>query len=608
MTEEKGKIDFKYNLKVYWSFLKKYRLPLALLIFAAFLIEVFTVLDSFLFKIIIDKGELFLDGSITKAAFVSILLFIASVYAGFVVFKSVSKWFHTHLTNIIDASLMYDLKQRYFNHILFLSHRFHTTHKTGSLIARLSRGSSAMERMTDFFAFNTLPLIFQLVLVTAALWYFNFATAIVVVISSFVFIAYGLFILNLQRPANIASNRAEDIEKGNLADFFTNIDSIKHFGKEEYISGRFTSLTQNSKKALLKYWSYGNWFNGGLTFILAVSTFFLVYFPIKGFLNGTLSLSTLVFVYTIYGNLFGSLFGFVYSVRGYYRSMADFNDLFSYGLFENEIKDKPNAPPLVVKAGSIEFRNVAFKYQDQLLFKNFNLVVPAGKKVALVGHSGSGKSTLVKLLYRLYDVNAGEILIDGTNVNAFKQESLRSELSIVPQECVLFDDTIYNNVAFSRPDATRKEVMAAMKFAQLDRVIENFPKKENTVVGERGVRLSGGEKQRVSVARAILANKRILVLDEATSSLDSQTEHDIQRDLKRLMEGRTSVIIAHRLSTIMHADLIVVLDKGKIVQLGTHQQLIKKKGMYRTLWDLQKDAILAGRGRRYGYLVDAYKV
>jgi len=219
---------------------------------------------------------------------------------------------------------------------------------------------------------------------------------------------------------------------------------------------------------------------------------------------------------------------------------------------------------------------------------NFNLSIKKNEKVALVGHSGCGKTTLVKLLYRLFDVNSGKILIDGKDIRDFKQESLRGELSIVPQEAILFDDTIYNNIRFSNPKASRKDVLRAMKFAQLDRFVQNLPKKENTIVGERGVKLSGGERQRVSIARALLANKKILVLDEATSSLDSMTEHEIQKDLFRLMEGRTSIIIAHRLSTIMQTDKIIVMENGKIVQIGKHKNLIRKRGPYRVLWELQK--------------------
>jgi len=296
----------------------------------------------------------------------------------------------------------------------------------------------------------------------------------------------------------------------------------------------------------------------------------------------------LTFIYTIYIGMIGNLFGFVHGIRDYYRAMADFQELFNYGKIQKEILDNPNSKTLEIKDGTVELKNIDFSYGKRKIFKNFNLKIPKNKKIALVGHSGCGKTTLVKLLYRMYDVNHGAILIDGKDIRNVKQESLRSEMSMVPQEAILFDDTIYNNIAFSNSKATKQEVLNAMKFAQLDKVIKDFSNKENTIVGERGVKLSGGEKQRVSIARAILANKKILVLDEATSSLDSETEHEIQKDLANLMEGRTSIIIAHRLSTIMHADMIVVMKKGEIVQMGNHNELINQLGEYKKLWNLQK--------------------
>jgi ATP-binding cassette subfamily B protein len=242
--------------------------------------------------------------------------------------------------------------------------------------------------------------------------------------------------------------------------------------------------------------------------------------------------------------------------------------------------------------GEVEFKDVSFNYGKRKIFENFNLKIPKNSKIALVGHSGSGKTTLIKLLYRFYDINSGQILIDEKDIRDFKQDSLRSEMSIVPQECILFDDTIYKNILFSNPSASREEVMQAIKFAQLDKVIERFTKKEDTIVGERGIKLSGGEKQRVSIARAILANKRILILDEATSALDSETEFEIQKDLEKLMKGRTSIIIAHRLSTIMNADKIIVLKGGEIVQQGKHSQLISQPGEYKKFWNLQKGRYL----------------
>jgi ATP-binding cassette, subfamily B, heavy metal transporter len=392
----------------------------------------------------------------------------------------------------------------------------------------------------------------------------------------------------MQQESNVIANNVEDVEKANISDFFTNIDSIKHFGKEKVIKKKFGNFTEKTRLAILNNWNYFRWLDSGQMFILATGLFFMVWFPMLRFLDGEITIGTIVFIYTIYGNLIGPLFGFVHGIRQFYRSMADFESLFQYGKIENDIKDKPNAKRLVIKKGEVEFRNLDFMYHKKELFNNFNLKVPPKTKVAFVGHSGSGKSTLVKLIYRLYDVQRGAILIDGNDIKDFNQESLRGELSIVPQEAVLFDDTIYNNIKFSNPSASRDQVFAAMKFAQLDELVEDLPDKEKTVVGERGVRLSGGEKQRVSIARAILANKKVLVLDEATSALDSKTEHEIQKDLEKLMKGRTSIIIAHRLSTIMYADLIVVLEKGKIIQMGKHRTLINQKGKYKELWNLQK--------------------
>jgi ATP-binding cassette subfamily B protein len=381
---------------------------------------------------------------------------------------------------------------------------------------------------------------------------------------------------------------ASDIEKGMISDVFTNIDSIKYFGKEKKISRNFSKTMKNTKLANLKFWKYYKWLSAGQIGILSIGTFFIIYLPLTQFLSKEITLGTLVFIYTIYGNIVGPVFNLAQGIRKFYRSIGDLHDLFGYGKIENEIKDKPNAEELKIKEGTVEFKNVDFKYGRRKFFSNFNLKIKKNEKLALVGHSGCGKTTLVKLLNRFYDVDSGEILIDGKNITNFKQESLRRETGIVPQECILFDDTIYNNIRFANEKAPREEIMKAMKFAQLDRIIKNFPKKENTIVGERGVKLSGGEKQRVSIARAILANKKILVLDEATSSLDSETEHEIQKDLKKLLKGRTSIIIAHRLSTIMNADKIIVMKNGKILQQGKHEDLIKQRGEYNKLWSLQK--------------------
>jgi ABC-type multidrug transport system fused ATPase/permease subunit len=283
---------------------------------------------------------------------------------------------------------------------------------------------------------------------------------------------------------------------------------------------------------------------------------------------------------------------FAWRVRDFYTGVTDLQSLIAYKDIEQEVKDKKDANNLKIKKGKIDFKNVWFKYKNKYVIKNFDLSIKENEKIALVGHSGSGKTTLAKLLYRLYDLDKGKILIDNKNIAEVKQKSLREEMSIVPQEGILFNDTIYNNLIFSKPNATKKEVIRALKAAQFYSFVQSLPEKENTMVGERGIKLSGGEKQRLSIARALLANRKILVLDEATSALDSKTEMQIQKALTKLMKGRTTIIIAHRLSTIMHANKIIVMDKGKIIQIGKHRDLIKKKGTYKQLWELQEKGFI----------------
>ncbi|MBS3117958.1 ABC transporter ATP-binding protein [Candidatus Woesearchaeota archaeon] len=585
---KKGNTDFRYNFRIYLRLLKKYKFMFFIILFVVFVVEASQAISRFLFKVIIDRGTEFVNGALPVDKLVMVLIWVMTIFALSIILRAILNFIKVHMINRLERNLILDLKREFFNHIIHLSHRFHTSHKTGSLISRLVRGGSATERMTDVIVFNVAPLIFQILVVAGSLIYFDITSSVVVVLMAFVFIGYSIYIQIKQRNLNAIMNLEEDVEKAYISDILTNIDSIKYFGKEDIIKNRFRNLTERTGDASVRAWDLHRWFDSGHVLILGASVFFLVYFPITKFLAGTLSLGTLVFVYTMYGNLIGPLFSFVQGIRSYYRAMADFHDLFQYGKIKNEVKDIHGAKELKIRSGDIEFRNINFKYGKKNIFENFNLKIGSGQKVALVGHSGCGKSSLIKLLYRLYDVDSGSILIDGKDIREFKQESLRSGLSIVPQECVLFDDTIYNNIAFSNPKAPKEKVIKAMKFAQLYKTINDFLNKERTIVGERGVKLSGGEKQRVSIARAILADRKVLVFDEATSSLDSKTEHDIQNDLKKLLKNRTSIIIAHRLSTIMHADKVVVMEKGKIVQMGKHKDLIKVGGTYKKLWNLQK--------------------
>lgn len=586
--DKKEKIDFKYNFGLYWTFVKKYKLLFASILVVILLIESTYIFEKFLFKAVIDKGTEFSSSIIAAPAFIHVLLIIAAGYVALMAFRIAAKIAHITFINRLETRMIVDMKRKFFDHLVHLDYNFHTTHRTGSLISKLTRIGGAVERMTDTIVFNFAPLVLQLTVAVFSLVYFSWIPAVITVVTIMLFISYSFFLQKISEKANVEANLAEDAEKANISDVLTNIESVKCFGKENFVKSKYKKISEITREKTLRLWNYFRWLDSIQTLILSLGVLFLMYFTLKSFVEGQCSIGTLVFIYTVFITLIGNLFGFVWGMRNYYRSMADFEALFRYGKLENEIKDAPDAKELKIAEGDIEFEDINFRYGTRTILKNFSLKIPREKKIALVGHSGSGKTTVIKLLYRLHDVNSGKISIDGKDIKEFGQESLRAEMSIVPQECVLFNDTIYNNVAFSKPNATRDEVLKAIKFAQLDRIIKDFPKKEHTVVGERGVKLSGGEKQRVSIARAILADRKVLILDEATSQLDSHTEHEIQEDLKELMKGRTSIVIAHRLSTIMSADKIIVMERGKIVQEGTHRQLINKEGPYKKLWSLQK--------------------
>lgn len=582
------KVDWRRNLSEYWGILKNYKGLLTILSVFVVTAELMQVVPKFLFKEVVDRGTLFANGSLGAEEISFILVVLAVIYLLSQAVEVVSHWLKSRVLAKLEVQMITDLKMKYFGHILKLDHSFHTTNKTGSLISRMTRGAGAIERMTDTFILSFAPMILQLIIVSISLAYFEISSIFVIGTVVVCFVGFSAFVQRKQNIARILENRAEDGEKANISDVFSNVDSVKYFGKEGLIIRIFSGLAKKTERAHFNSWSYYAWMEAGQIAIISIGTIMLLLFPILKFLDGALSLGEIVFIYTIYGNLMGPMWGFVSGMRGYYRSMTDFQSLFDYGEIGSKINDKKGAKSIKIKKGKIEFRDVEFGYKKRRIFRNFNLNIGKNKKFAFVGHSGCGKSTLVNLLYRFYDVERGAILIDDIDVRDIKQESLRAEMAIVPQECVLFDDSIWNNIKFSNPKASPEEIKKAIRFAQLDKIIREMPQKEKTIVGERGVKLSGGEKQRVSIARAILADKKILVLDEATSALDSETEFEIQKDLAKLMEGRTSIIIAHRLSTIMHADLIVVMKRGKIVEMGTHLALLRKKGEYCRLWKLQR--------------------
>jgi len=592
-VSDKQYIDFKYNFHVYFGFLKKYKGLCVFLIFLVFSLTSLELSVNYVFKLIVDNATKFVDKQMPGETFDRVLLAILGALLAIPLARAGSRWLYMDSINNLESRLIADIKRNFFNHLLSLSHGFHSSHKTGSLISRLVRGSNSVETMTDVLIFQYVPILFRFSLVSASIFYFTRPVGISVLVTVAVYLTFSIYMTQNQQRANALFNNMSDIEKANISDVFTNIESIKYFSKERNVQNRFFDISDKTRQLQLGFWNQFKPLEAGQFFIVGMGTLSLIYISLQGVRAGALSIGTFAFLYTTYFSLLDPLSGFVMGIRNMYRAIADFEDLFQYGKIGNEIKDKPGAKDIQVEKGAIDFKNVGFTYRKKPILSGFSVKVPAHHRVAVVGPSGAGKTTLIRLLYRLYDVESGVIQVDGTDISHVTQASLRDSFSMVPQECILFDDTIYNNIAFSNPQAKKKDVFEAIRFAQLEKFIAGLPDKENTIVGERGVKLSGGEKQRVSIARAILADKKILILDEATSSLDSETEYEIQKGLRDLMKGRTCILIAHRLSTIMSADIIVVLDKGRVSQLGSHRELIRKPGLYRKLWNLQKGGYIS---------------
>jgi ABC-type multidrug transport system fused ATPase/permease subunit len=580
-------VNYRDNLRLYLSLVIKHKLLLFISLCILILTEFAVLADQFLLKHFIDKGELYFKELLSQKEFTQIAILLLTLLGVVILIRIIGKWSFVHFSNIMQSRIVKDLKVKVYTHILQLSHKFHSNNKTGSMISKIIRAGGAVEQLSDVLIYSFIPIALQSIFVIGAFFILDRTTAIVILVTGTIFVLYSIKLHNVEQYAKVAADQAEDHEKAYVSDTLTNIDSIKYFAKEKQISKTFDGIAGNVSSKYLKYWQFHRWLEGGHNLILGTGLLVMLGLIVRQYILGRVSLGTVTFAFTSYATFSGYLRFLGFGLRGFYRSMSDIESVQYYLRSDNDIPDH-SSRKLQVKKGAITFESVMFKYENKKLFHKFTLDIPKHNKVALVGHSGSGKSSLVKLLFRMYDINEGKITIDGTDISHVTQESLRSQISIVPQECILFDDTVYNNVAFARPNATRTEVIRAMKQAQLWNVVKEFEKKEQTIVGERGVKLSGGEKQRVSIARAILADKRILVLDEATSALDSQTEYDIQKALHTLMKGRTSIIIAHRLSTIMGADNIVVMKKGKIIQQGTHKVLSKQKGEYKHLWNLQK--------------------
>jgi ATP-binding cassette, subfamily B, heavy metal transporter len=477
-----------------------------------------------------------------------------------------------------------------FRHIHALSLRYHITRRTGGLSRIIERGVKGVDFLLRFLLFSIFPLILELALVGAILfWVFDVWYLVVVALTIWLYVWFTFRVTEWRVEIRKRMNERDTDANQKAIDSLLNFETVKYFGAERREAARYDSSMAGYEKAAVQTATSLAWLNVGQTVIISTGLVSVMVMAALGVQRGTLTVGDFVMVnaYMIQITMPLNFLGTVY--REIRQALVDMGAMFDLLEQPSEVVDRPGARRLEVTEGRIEFRGVAFSYEtERAILRRLDLTVEPGQTVAVVGPSGSGKSTIGRLLFRFYDVSSGAILIDGQDLRDVTQESLRAAIGVVPQDTVLFNDTVYYNIAYGHPEASRAEVEAAARAAQIHDFIASLPQGYDTVVGERGLKLSGGEKQRVGIARTLLKNPPILLLDEATSALDTETEREIQESLRAMGRGRSVITIAHRLSTVVDADRIVVLENGQVVEQGRHEELLALGGRYARMWFRQQ--------------------
>jgi len=555
-----------------------------------------TVFIPYFYKLATDSltGDLDLNGTISN--WLPVLLLTPVILVVLYNLGRVVSIGFNQLRDALFASVgqhaVRQLSSIVFAHLHGLSLRYHLQRRTGGLTRVIERGTKGIEAIVRFSILSGIPTILEFAFMAVVIWYWfdwRYVACIFIMIWAYVWFTVRAsdWRINIRRDMN-----DNDTEANSKAiDSLLNFETVKYFGNEELEANRFGYSMARYESAAIKVWTSLAWLNFGQAVIMGLGMGACMLLSVYAVQAGEQTLGDFVMINALLMQLFVPLnfIGFIY--REIRQGFADLEEMFKLLGVEQEIQDKPDARDMVVDKGEIEFDSVSFHYdEDRKILKNVSFRVPAGKTVAIVGPSGAGKSTISRLMFRFYDVIAGAIRIDGQNLCDVKQKSLRNHIGMVPQDTVLFNETIAYNIRYGRPDATDEEVEQAAEMAQIGDFIRALPDGFKTEVGERGLKLSGGEKQRVAIARTLLKAPPILILDEATSALDTQTEREIQAALDVVSRDRTTIVIAHRLSTVVSADEILVLQAGEIVERGTHKSLLKKQGLYEQMWSRQREA------------------
>jgi ATP-binding cassette, subfamily B, bacterial len=585
------KLITRQTYAIYWQEISKRKLAAFAILFFVTAATVVETMVPLYYKRFFDILAGATAVTATSAELTKIIFIILFLYLTTQIFWRLAAFTNIRFAAKAMANLMNDCFENLHSH----SFRFFTNKFVGSLVRKVGRLVRSFEIISDKVIWDLTPITVRISAILIVLFINNRIVAMIVLGWTLIYLVinYSFSLYKLKYDRAVAAQ--DTVVTGRLADTITNSTNLKVFSAQKQESAAFEKLTKLQSHLRKKAWDLNEFMDAGQGILMVFLEFAVFFFAIRFWAKGLLTLGDFVLIQIYLVQLFGRLWNFGRVIRDMYEQLANAEEMTEILNTPNEIQDQPGAGKLKITQGLVEYKDISFAYhKTRNIIKNFNLVIKPCEKIGLVGPSGGGKSTMVGLLYRFFEVNKGQILIDQQNINAVTQNSLRRNIGYVPQDPILFHRTLKENIKYGRQSATEKEIADAARLAHCDEFISRLPDKFNTYVGERGIKLSGGERQRVAIARAILKNAPILVLDEATSSLDSHSELLIQDALVKLMENKTTIVIAHRLSTIMKMDRILVVKDGQITETGTHQALLKKKdGLYKKLWRLQAGGFIA---------------